>query len=97
MASRYDLSKDELVAWLGNEPRYRATQIWEGLYQQFAEPADISALPKTLRARVQEELPSSLSLVTERVSDGGDTSKFLWELEGGARIETVLMLYPDRV
>ena len=26
----------------------------------------------------------------------GDTVKFLWELDGGSRIETVLMLYPDR-
>ena len=31
------------------------------------------------------------------VSDGGDTVKYLWELHDGRRIETVLMLYPDRV
>jgi len=31
------------------------------------------------------------------VSDGGDTVKYLWELHDGSRIETVLMLYPDRV
>ena len=30
------------------------------------------------------------------MSDTGDTVKFLWELDGGSRIETVLMLYPDR-
>ena len=34
--------------------------------------------------------------VTESVSDNGDTVKFLWELDGGSRIETVLMLYRDR-
>ena len=97
MVSRYDLSRDDLASWLGNEPRYRVTQVWEGLYQQFAEPAEMSTLPKALRARLQDELRPSLNLITESVSDGGDTSKFLWELEGGARIETVLMLYPDRV
>jgi 23S rRNA (adenine2503-C2)-methyltransferase len=32
-----------------------------------------------------------------RVSDRGDTVKYLWGLHGGGRIETVLMLYPDRV
>jgi len=32
-----------------------------------------------------------------RVSDGGDTVKYLWQLHDGKRIETVLMLYPDRV
>jgi len=97
VAVRYDLTKDELVEWLGNEPRYRATQIWEGLYQQFLEPSEMTSLPKALRSRLEEELRPSLRLVTERVSDGGDTSKFLWELDGGARIETVLMAYPDRV
>jgi 23S rRNA (adenine2503-C2)-methyltransferase len=30
------------------------------------------------------------------VSDNGDTVKFLWELEGASRVETVLMLYADR-
>jgi 23S rRNA (adenine2503-C2)-methyltransferase len=35
--------------------------------------------------------------VVRRVSDGGDTVKYLWELHDGSRIETVLMLYPDRV
>ena len=31
------------------------------------------------------------------MSDGGDTVKYLWQLDDGNRIETVLMLYPDRV
>ncbi len=30
------------------------------------------------------------------MSDRGDTIKFLWELDGGSRVETVLMLYRDR-
>ena len=34
--------------------------------------------------------------MTEQVSDAGDTVKLLWALEGGARIESVLMLYPGR-
>ncbi|MCU1361533.1 MAG: rlmN, partial [Ilumatobacteraceae bacterium] len=32
-----------------------------------------------------------------KVNDGGDTVKYLWELADSSRIETVLMLYPDRV
>ena len=45
-------------------------------------------------------LPAALEPVTESVSDGGDTVKLLWALDGGARVETVLMLLPgpgDRV
>jgi len=35
--------------------------------------------------------------VTRQVNDNGDTIKYLWQLHDGSRIETVLMVYPDRV
>jgi 23S rRNA (adenine2503-C2)-methyltransferase len=94
--TRYDVDRDELGALLVDEPRYRVDQVWKGLYEQLAAPAELTVLPTTLRARLESELPPALTLVVERVSDAGDTVKFLWELQGGARIETVLMLYPDR-
>ncbi len=94
--TRYDLTRDEFGTLLDGEPRYRLDQVWAGLYEQLADPADITNLPKALRARLDAELPLALDLVTESVSDKGDTVKFLWELDGGSRVETVLMLYPDR-
>ena len=96
VTTRYDLARDELGALLDGEPRYRLDQLWDGLYAQLADPADITNLPKALRGRLDDELPLALELVTESVSDDGGTVKFLWELDGGGRIETVLMLYPDR-
>jgi len=96
VSTRYDLSRDRLAAVLGGEPRYRLDQLWDGLYTQLADPADITNLPKALRARLDTGLPLALVPVTESVSDRGDTVKFLWELEGGSRVETVLMLYSDR-
>jgi 23S rRNA (adenine2503-C2)-methyltransferase len=94
--TRYDLTRDEFGELLDGEPRYRLDQVWSGLYEQLADPADITNLPKKLRERLDNELPLALELVTESVSEGGETVKFLWELEGGSRVETVLMLYPDR-
>jgi 23S rRNA (adenine2503-C2)-methyltransferase len=94
--TRYDLTREEFGSHLDGEPRYRLDQVWAGLYQQLADPGDITSLPKALRDRLDAELPTALELVTESVSDTGDTIKFLWELDGGSRIETVLMLYPDR-
>jgi 23S rRNA (adenine2503-C2)-methyltransferase len=96
MTTRYDLTRGEFTALLEGEPRYRVDQLWDGLYQQLADPADITNLPKALRSRLDAELPLALTPVTESVSDRGDTIKFLWELEGGSRVETVLMLYSDR-
>ena len=95
--TRYDASRAELGELLGDQPRFRIDQLWKGLYAQLGEPADLTTLPKTLRTRLDAELPSALTTVVERVSDNGDTVKYLFELEGGSRIETVLMLYPDRV
>jgi 23S rRNA (adenine2503-C2)-methyltransferase len=97
VTSLYQPSRAELGDLLDGEPRYRLDQIWQGLYQNLATPDEISNLPKALRATLAERLPSALTTVVRRVSDGGDTVKYLWDLHDGKRIETVLMLYPDRV
>ncbi len=95
-STRYDLTREQLGEVLTGEPRYRLDQLWDGLYGQLADPVDITNLPKSLRARLDDELPDALVAVTESVSDNGDTIKFLWELDGASRVETVLMLYADR-
>lgn len=97
MSTLYHPDRDELAALLEGEPRYRLDQVWDGLYTQLAAPTDISNVPKALRERLAAELPTALTPVVRRVSDGGDTVKYLWELHDGSRIETVLMVYPDRV
>jgi 23S rRNA (adenine2503-C2)-methyltransferase len=96
VTARYDVTRAELAELLAGEPRYRVDQVWRGLYEQLAAPDELTALPAALRTRLVGELPPALQLVTERVSDRGDTVKLLWALAGGARVETVLMLYPDR-
>lgn len=97
MTSLYTPDRAELAALLEGEPRYRLDQVWDGLYAQLAPPAEITALPKALREKVEVALPHALTQVVRSVSDSGDTVKYLWELHDGSRVETVLMLYPDRV
>jgi 23S rRNA (adenine2503-C2)-methyltransferase len=96
VATRYDLTREELAEALAGTPRYRVDQVWNGLYTRLGEPESWTDLPKALRADLATQLPPALTPVTESVSDKGDTVKFLWELDGGSRIETVLMLYRDR-
>ena len=95
--ARYDISRPELESLLAGEPRYRVDQVWEGLYARGAGPAEMTDLPKALRARLDEALPPGLALLAEQESDGGETVKWLWSLADGSRVETVLMPYPDRV
>ena len=94
--TRYDVGRDALDDLLAGEPAYRVEQVWDGLYRQGKEPAELSNVPKALRARLESELPTALTEVTRTTADDGATVKFLWELAGGSRIETVLMHYDDR-
>jgi 23S rRNA (adenine2503-C2)-methyltransferase len=95
--TRYDVTRHELGELLSGQPRYRVDQVWAGLYDQLVAPDQITNLPKSLRAELADVLPPALTEMVRQVSDGGDTVKYLWALADGSRIETVLMLYPDRV
>jgi 23S rRNA (adenine2503-C2)-methyltransferase len=94
---RYDVGRDALGGLLDDQPTYRAGQVWDGLYKRLRSPEQMTDLPKSLRERLARELPAGLELVAERVSDRGDTVKFLWRLHDDRTIETVLMAYRDRV
>jgi 23S rRNA (adenine2503-C2)-methyltransferase len=96
MSGPYDLDRDGVAALLVGEPSYRIEQVWRGLHEEGRRPAEMTNLPGPLRARLEQAWPAALRLVTESVADGGQTRKRLWELEDGARVETVLMRYPDR-
>ncbi|MGP8060485.1 MAG: 23S rRNA (adenine(2503)-C(2))-methyltransferase RlmN [Acidimicrobiales bacterium] len=97
MPGPYDLSPAALAELLADEPRYRSTQVWEGLHRRALRPAEMTDLPLALRQRLEAALPPALVEVARREADNGDTVKWLWALGDGARIETVLMAYRQRV
>ncbi len=98
MGSRYDLTREGLATVLDDEPRYRADQVWEALYQRGAEPAEMTNLPQALRRHLAEhpDFRPALELAHQSISDGGETAKWLWRLADGREVETVLMHYPGR-
>lgn len=96
MTTRYDVDRAGLGAILTEEPRYRLDQVWDGWYAQLRDTDQLSNVPKALRSRLDDALPTALGELARSVSEGGDTVKYLWRLADGATIETVLMLYPDR-
>jgi len=85
-----------LATLLGDQPRYRVDQIWKGLYEQLAPPAEMTNLPKALREGLEVMLPAALTPITESVADGGETIKFLSHIDGDYQVETVLMMYQGR-
>src|ERR671938_9234 len=91
-----DLSPEELkefVIKLGEKP-YRAHQIGKWVYKKgvssFNEMTDLS---KDFRRLLNESaMISNINLVQEQISSDG-TKKYLFELQDGNRIESVLI--PD--
>ena len=100
MENLYDLSLEAVSAYIHQigEKDFRAKQIWEGLYQQaWTDLIQFTTLPLSLRDQIAEQYyVGSLSLEKERSSEDGTTRKYLYRLQDGLAIETVLMAYSDR-
>lgn len=95
--SVYELDATQLAAHLDGEPRYRADQVFQGLWAQALDVGSITTVPKGLRERLTRDFPSALEVANDVTSDRGATRKWVFRLHDGATIETVLMNYHDRV
>lgn len=92
--SIYSLQLDELKQWLkehGEKP-FRANQIYEWLYEKRVKTFDeMTNLSKPLRDQLKENFAlTTLSTIIKQESKDG-TIKFLFQLQDGYSIETVLM------
>lgn len=89
-----DAARAALEAWLAQrgEPAYRIRQMLPRLWQRpVARWADATDLAAPLRAALDEVLPlRRLTLRSQQVSSDG-TEKFLWALDDGEAIESVLI------
>jgi 23S rRNA (adenine2503-C2)-methyltransferase len=94
--SLLDLDRGTLAAFLADEPRFRTDQVWTAVNDKGLHPGEITSIPLTLRARLERQYPEALRVVDEQNSRDGRTTKWLFELQGGAQVETVLMRYEQR-
>src|SRR5438552_14838132 len=77
---------------LGDIPAYRAKQIYQWLYARRAQSfSEMTQLPVQLRSDLDEQFTiGTLKLAHKSISEDG-TIKFLFELEDGFQIESVLI------
>jgi 23S rRNA (adenine2503-C2)-methyltransferase len=92
--SIYSLELHHLKDWLSEngEKPFRAEQIFDWLYKKRVSSfEDMSNLSKTLRDKLSEgfQLTTLKTVIKQQSADG--TIKFLFELQDGYSIETVLM------
>ena len=90
----YLLGREGLRELLGDQPRYRADQIFEWLVRGVDDPIEMTDLPAALRSRLVELFPAPPKVLRHTQADGGLTSKVLLECGSGEAVESVLMLYP---
>lgn len=90
-----NLTYPELEAFMTEElgePRFRAKQVWQWLWQKCAQSFDdMTNVSKSTRARLAERASINWPTVqTVQTSEDG-TVKFLLRLQDGALVETVLI------
>ncbi|MGO1317231.1 MAG: 23S rRNA (adenine(2503)-C(2))-methyltransferase RlmN [Cellulomonadaceae bacterium] len=95
-----DLDAAERARAVGElgQPAYRAKQLATHYFTHLtADPQAMTDLPKDARETLAAELlPPLLTPARVMRADGGTTVKTLWHLFDGAKVESVLMRYPER-
>jgi 23S rRNA (adenine2503-C2)-methyltransferase len=93
--SRVDLALLRKRLGAGDEPGYRAAQVWKWAARGVAAYADMTNLPAALRDELEHEVPFS-TLAAERVEHARDgTVKVLFRTHDEHPVEAVLMRYRD--
>jgi 23S rRNA (adenine2503-C2)-methyltransferase len=94
-----DLAGRRAAAAALGEREFRAVQLSHHYFGRLVrDAAEMTDLPLAARNRLTAGLlPDLLTPVRELTCDGGATRKTLWRLHDGARVESVLMGYPDRI
>lgn len=85
---------EQTLAELG-EPAYRARQVWEAACAGTRSYEEMTALPKSLRAKLARRVPFSTLRPEHRLEARDGTVKALFRTEDGRPIESVLMRYRD--
>ena len=80
---------DDLVAGL-DQPRFRATQLFEWLYGRgVASYDDMTNLPASLREQLTETAPLHFPRIEDKRISADGTRKYILELHDGCLVETV--------
>ena len=83
----------DIITKMG-QPAYRAGQIFKWLHSGVVSFSQMTDMPKTLREQLGERFYiTSPEMVQKQTSEKDGTEKYLWRLEDGQAIESVVMRY----
>jgi len=96
-----DYSREEIHNYIEDLglPAYRAVQLLQGIYVQKLPNFDnLTTFSKSLRSTLNEETTlRTFNLLETIKSEEDDTTKFLWLLQDGLKIESVIIYEGERV
>ncbi|MGD9897526.1 MAG: 23S rRNA (adenine(2503)-C(2))-methyltransferase RlmN [Calditrichaceae bacterium] len=96
-----DFTEQELEDYMSeiDQPRYRANQIYKGIYSKnWQDFIEFSTLPKSFRELLRNQFSlRTFSLIDEIKSKKDGTTKYLWKLSDGMKIESVIIYEGKRV
>ncbi len=85
---------DELTEWVkkAGQPAFRAKQLYAWMHEKYVGSVDeMTNLPKTMRTQVLEDGFVTVQEEMRQVSERDGTVKFLFRMQDGQMIESVLM------
>jgi 23S rRNA (adenine2503-C2)-methyltransferase len=94
------LSKEQIEAFIYESglPAFRSRQILHWIYERYAQSIDeITELSRTLREELSEVAYISNLALLDRLTSQDGTEKYLFSLEDGETIESVLIPDEDRL
>lgn len=96
MTDLKSMTLEEITAALRamGEPSFRGKQVFTWLHRGITDFDEMMSIPKSLREKLRAEYYITVPTVARKqVSKLDGTIKYLWELQDGNCIETVLMSY----
>lgn len=96
MKSIYDYTQEQLIDEFleMGEKKFRATQVFEWIYRQLVDSFDqMNNLSLDLRQKLSQHYSIDLLTIKEKQVSQDGTIKYLFELEDGGFIESVLMIH----
>lgn len=95
MINLKDLTFEELENFIKSEgqPAFRAKQIYSWLYKGVKSIEEMTNVPKSLAAKLQEKATVSAPKIRAKYLSKDGTVKYVWELSDGELIESVVMEY----
>ncbi|MDI9401467.1 MAG: 23S rRNA (adenine(2503)-C(2))-methyltransferase RlmN [Limisphaerales bacterium] len=86
--------EEEFLAW--GEQRWRAGQLLDWIYRKHVSSfAACTNLSKTLRQKLEGHFSFYIPPLLHQSDPGDETQKFLWKLEDGSLVESVLLEAPS--